>query len=201
MIAPRLQVARRSWLLLAGGVVLFAAVGAGLWLLVAHRSPPAVERAPVAIAPSSDPSPPRRVVAKAAAIPVASETRVRRGPLEPYEVFGNIECTMVEASRVDDIALVMLPTEDGARFSVVDSEGTALWDDVPFEPHYYGLGNNRNRGRYREVVDVYDLNALAMDAQPAYRTETYRHEGGCVASALPSRGLQSVNGELAYLGG
>ncbi len=170
--------AGRPSLLLAGGVVLFAAVGACLWLLVAHRSPPAVERASVAIAPSSAPSPPPRVVAKAAATPVASETRIRRGPLEPYEVLGNIECTMVEASRVDDIALVMLPTEDGARFSVVDSEGTALWDDVPFEPHYYGLGKQEDGTL---VVGLADLRLGSKTFRPMDSPEPLRVYVGEVA--------------------
>ena len=61
--------------------------------------------------------------------------------------------------------------------------------------------DRRERGLYRAVVDVYDLNNLALDAQPVYRIQDYRREGNCVAGEAPNRGLQSVDGELAYLSG
>lgn len=123
------------------------------------------------------PPAPARVVAEAPAMPAVSEP-IRRGPLAPYEVLGNIECTMVEASRVDDIALVMLPTEDGARFSVVDGEGTALWDDVPFEPHYYGLGKQKDGTL---VVGLADLRLGSKTFRPMDSPEPLRVYVGEVA--------------------
>ena len=110
-------------------------------------------------------------------MPAVSE-HIRRGPLEPYEVLGNIECTMVEASRVDDIALVMLPTEDGARFSVVDDKGTAFWDDVPFEPHNYGLGKQEDGTL---VVGLADLRLGSKTFRPMDSPEPLRVYVGEVA--------------------
>ena len=61
--------------------------------------------------------------------------------------------------------------------------------------------DRRERGLYRAVVDVYDLNNLALDAQPVRRVQNYSREGNCVAGETPGHGLQSVDGELAYLSG
>ena len=97
--------------------------------------------------------------------------RIRRGPLAPYEVLDNVECTMVEASRVDDIALLTLPTEDGARFSVVDGGGTAFWDDVPFKPHNYGLGKQKDGTL---VVALGDLRLGSKTFRPMDSSEPLR---------------------------
>ena len=97
--------------------------------------------------------------------------RIRRGPLAPYEVLDNVECTMVEASRVSDIALLTLPTEDGARFSIVDDEGTAFWDDVPFKPHNYGMGKQKDGTL---VVALGDLRLGSKTFRPMDSSEPLR---------------------------
>ena len=60
------------------------------------------------------------------------------------------------------------------------------------------LRENRLSGRSRAVYDVYDMNGIAPDAQPAYRADVYL-ETSCMEGNLPFRGLQDVDGELAYL--
>lgn len=54
------------------------------------------------------------------------------------------------------------------------------------------------RGTYRAVYDVYDMEAAKINSQPAYRVDVQRHTG-CPAAASAFGGLVSVGGELAYL--
>ena len=56
----------------------------------------------------------------------------------------------------------------------------------------------RERDGFREVYDVYDLDTLTAYSQPAYREEVFR-ETNCVEGDMPFRGLQNVDGKLAYL--
>ncbi|MCY4344531.1 MAG: hypothetical protein OXE83_13280 [Gammaproteobacteria bacterium] len=61
--------------------------------------------------------------------------------LRPEEVIGDIECNMkVGRGRASDSAVVLLPTFDGARFSVLDSDGTLASGGLPFRPHIVELG-------------------------------------------------------------
>ena len=58
--------------------------------------------------------------------------------------------------------------------------------------------DHRERGLYKAVYDVYDLDTLAADSQPAYRTEIFP-ETSCMEGNMPLRGLQNVDGKLTYL--
>ena len=58
--------------------------------------------------------------------------------------------------------------------------------------------DHRERGLYKAVYDMYDLDTLAADSQPAYRTEIFR-ETSCMEGNMPLRGLQNVDGKLTYL--
>lgn len=60
------------------------------------------------------------------------------------------------------------------------------------------LREHRQRGLYKTVADVYDLDTLAPNSQPMYREELFQ-DTDCMAGDAPTRGLQSVDGELAYL--
>ncbi len=61
--------------------------------------------------------------------------------LRPEEVIGDIECNMkVGRGRASDSAVVLLPTFDGARFSVLDSDGALASGSLPFRPHIVELG-------------------------------------------------------------
>ena len=64
--------------------------------------------------------------------------------------------------------------------------------------HRECVREHRERGRYKTVFDVYDLDTLAPDAQPMCRVEVYR-ESGCMAGDMPLRGLRDVAGTLTYL--
>ena len=61
--------------------------------------------------------------------------------LRPEEVIGDIECNMkVGRGRASDSAVVLLPTFDGVRFSVLDSDGALASGSLPFRPHIVELG-------------------------------------------------------------
>ena len=57
--------------------------------------------------------------------------------------------------------------------------------------------DHRERGLFKEVYDVYDLDTLTADSQPAYRAEVF--ETTCMEGDMPFRGLQNVDGKLTYL--
>lgn len=58
----------------------------------------------------------------------------------------------------------------------------------------------REYGHYHAVLDVYDLNAITLDAQPTYRAEVYL-ETSCMERSAPLPGLQAVSGRLIYASG
>ncbi len=64
--------------------------------------------------------------------------------------------------------------------------------------HRRCVRDHRERGLYKAVYDVYDLDTLAADSQPAYRAEVFR-ETSCMEGNVPFRGLQNVDGKLTYL--
>lgn len=64
--------------------------------------------------------------------------------------------------------------------------------------HRQCVRDHRERGSFKEVYDVYDLDTLTADSQPAYRAEVFR-ETSCMEGDVPFRGLQNVDGKLTYL--
>ena len=58
--------------------------------------------------------------------------------------------------------------------------------------------DHRERGSFKAVRDVYDLDTLTADSQPMYREEVFR-ETSCMKGDVPFRGLQNVDGKLTYL--
>ena len=58
--------------------------------------------------------------------------------------------------------------------------------------------DHRERGLFKAVYDVYDLDTLTADSEPAYRAEVFR-ETTCMEGDMPFRGLQNVDGKLTYL--
>ena len=137
----------RWWLLLGGLVALAAVVAVCLWLfaelrLTPRTSPDTGAKAPSPVASRSEPPPPEAAVEIAA--PEVHDT-APYAALAPDEVLGNIECTLVGGLGAGgETAIVTLPTVAGARFSVIDGEGTVLWDDLPFKPHNYKLGRGND---------------------------------------------------------
>ena len=54
------------------------------------------------------------------------------------------------------------------------------------------------RGAYRAVYDVYNMEMAALNSQPSYRVDVQRHTG-CPGAVSAFGGLASSDGELAYL--
>ena len=170
------------WRLLAGGLAALATVVAVcLWLFAEFRPPPRTSPDTAAKAPSS--APPRSGLPSAeAAVEIAAPDMHDAAPhaaLAPYEVLGNIECTLVGGlGAAGETAIVTLPTAAGARFSVLDGEGAALWDDLPFKPHNYALGRGSDGAL---VVGLGDLRLGSETFRPMDSPEPLRiYAGGHV---------------------
>ncbi len=59
----------------------------------------------------------------------------------PQSVIGNVNCRLLAGRGVaGDSAVVVLPTEDGARFEVLNGEGRVFGGSLPFAPHHLRLG-------------------------------------------------------------
>ena len=59
----------------------------------------------------------------------------------PSEVIGSLDCSMLAGrDRAKDVALVILPAPNGARFAALDGQGTLFGDALPFKPNFYRLG-------------------------------------------------------------
>ena len=64
--------------------------------------------------------------------------------------------------------------------------------------HRACLADLRRRGVFRKVVDVFDLNTVAIDAPPDYRVDVGA-DIPCGAGDFPLRGLQVHDGRLTFL--
>ena len=65
--------------------------------------------------------------------------------LKPREVLGNLECTMMAGrGAATGSAVVVVGSASGARFSVVDSGGSLVADTLPFRPHHFRLGRQKD---------------------------------------------------------
>ena len=104
--------------------------------------------------------------------------------LSPWEVIGNIECTMtVGRGPAVDSAIVVVPVADGARFSALGSDGTMVSGSIPFRPHIVelgirpdgtpviGLGDlRRNSDRWRDIDSPEPLRIIVGD-QTVYQSD------------------------------
>ena len=61
--------------------------------------------------------------------------------LTPQSVIGNLNCRLLAGhGAANDTAVVVLPTENGARFEILNGEGTVFGGSLPFTPHHFRLG-------------------------------------------------------------
>ena len=65
--------------------------------------------------------------------------------LSPLEVIDDPNCLMrVGTGQASDLALVVVPGLNGARFSVVSQTGPVYGGELPFSPNHYKLGKHAN---------------------------------------------------------
>lgn len=63
----------------------------------------------------------------------------------PFEVIDNLDCRMrVGGGPAGDTAVVVLPSADGARFSVVDGTGEVFGGALPFHPNHWRIGKRED---------------------------------------------------------
>ena len=142
LIGNRFGVNRRF----AFAVALVLGAGAALiWLYQIQRAPQAVKAAVVeaesatlpieAVSPRLKPLIPKG--------PQHSDGLPIRelGAFVPGEVIDNPDCRMLAGrGSASDVALVVVPTEKGSHFAVLDGRGEVFSDRLPYMPHHYQLG-------------------------------------------------------------
>ena len=63
------------------------------------------------------------------------------GVLDPAVVIDNPECDVGEGSgAAEGVAVVVIPTPTGSRFSVLDGDGAIFGDELPFNPNVQRIG-------------------------------------------------------------
>ena len=76
----------------------------------------------------------------------------------PERVLGNPECRMtVYPSVLGDTAVVVLPTEDGARFAVLDAGGPLFAGELPFRPRRFQVVRRRDGSVLTAFTDTSHL--------------------------------------------
>lgn len=93
--------------------------------------------------------------------------------------FGSYDCSTSLGGKYDDLRMPPSAEHDNLRYRRC-------------------IRDHRERGLYKTVYDVYDLDTLTADSQPAYRTEFFQ-ETSCMEGTMPLHGLQNVDGKLTYL--
>ena len=132
----------RKWLF---GALALGAVAAGLWLLRGPGEVPPLDAVPAGAPPPAGPEPSAAKSPDPAPARSAAREPPYYGELRPAEVLGNLECDMVPGwGAAAGTALVVLPHGAGAKFSVVDRDGTVFGDTVPFRPNHYSLGRGED---------------------------------------------------------
>ena len=92
--------------------------------------------------------------------------------LKPREVLGNLECTMLAGrGAASGSAVVVVRSETGARFSVVDGGGSLLAGTLPFRPHQFRLGRQQDG---TPVVGLGDLRLNSKQFRPVASPEPVR---------------------------
>ena len=85
----------------------------------------------------------------------------------PERVLGNPECRMtVYPSVLGDTAVVVLPTEDGARFAVLDADGPLFAGELPFRPRRFQVVRRRDGSVLTAFTDT---SHLLLDDRSAER--------------------------------
>ena len=148
---------RRRWLSLVGVALVVVAF---LWLSptlgTATPAESVVVPVPEAGAP---PAPPREEQTDIVQEPTAPAEFGFDTSLDPADVLDNLECRMQAGRGVaGDVAVVVLPTDGGAKFSVVDGEGAVADGFLPFDPHSIRLG------RRKDGVPVVGLGDLRLNS-------------------------------------
>ena len=169
---PTVTTGRRRRLLVIGVSALSVGIIAGAWLLSIGE--PEIEPSPATALVSSASVEPQHTPAVNVeqASPPAQSDFLHDVALRPEEVLGNLECTVMPGrGAASDTAIVVLRTETGARFSVVDGRGTVVSDNVPFRPHHYRLGK-RNDGT--PLVGLGDLRLNSKTSRPVDSPEPMR---------------------------
>ena len=101
-----------------------------------------------------------------------AEPSLELNALRPREVLGNLECTMMAGrGAASGSAVVVLATASGARFSVVDGGGSLVADALPFRPHHYRLGRQKDG---TPVVGLGDLRLNSKQSRPVDSPEPVR---------------------------
>ena len=130
-----------------------------------------ISNAPTPVPAKPDPS--TRGTAAGSEPAVLSRTRLPRTPpsvapaaaayvgeLVPDEVVDNPDCMMAAGrGRAKDIALIVVPGAIGARFAVLDGDGTVFADWLPFRPHRLHLGRRADGAVTAGLGDI-RLNSL-----------------------------------------
>ena len=76
----------------------------------------------------------------------------------PERVLGNPECRMtVYPSVLGDTAVVVLPTESGARFAALDSDGLLFIGELPFRPRRFQVVRRRDGSVLTAFTDTSHL--------------------------------------------
>ena len=101
-----------------------------------------------------------------------AEPSLELNALRPREVLGNLECTMMAGrGAASGSAVVVLATASGARFSVVDGAGGLVADVLPFRPHHFRLGRQKDG---TSVVGLGDLRLNSKQSRPVDSPEPVR---------------------------
>ena len=75
--------------------------------------------------------------------------------LLPAEVLGNLECRMLAGRRAAaGSAIVALPHGAGAKFAVLDADGTVAGGTLPFRPNHYRLGRRSDGTPLAALADL-----------------------------------------------
>ena len=102
------------------------------------------------VAPQT-PAPPSRAAPLETA---ASDSDLKH--FTPGKVLDNPECRMTVDPRVPgDIAVVVLPAEDGARFAAIDSNGPLFARELPFRPRRFQVVRRRDGSVLTVFTDIY----------------------------------------------
>lgn len=169
---PARSAGRRRRLALGGAAMLSLAV-ASLWLFLDRRpDTPAEPVAEAAPAPREPTRPEPTAVAETPPPAAPAPEPERDAVLHPFEVLGNLECTMVAGyGAASGTALVVLPTATGARFSVVDGRGAVVGDALAFRPYAFELGR---RADGTPVVGLGNLRGTTGTFRPPDTSEPVR---------------------------
>ena len=122
---------KRSWLALAVAVAGMVAVG--VWLVHFHAPQTSGTTDSGGQAVVLPVEPPTRSEGPLPPEPVPAARTSSLAELTPADVMGNPDCIMQSGTgHGRDMAVVLVPSEDGLRFAVVDGSGIVFSDKLPF---------------------------------------------------------------------